>query len=494
MGELLEKVREALYQHRLIKDDSLVVAAVSGGTDSLVLLHVLNRIRQEGRPRFSLHVAHLHHGLRGRSAREDAVFVRREAAKLGLPFHCGRADTILFQKKWGLSAEDAARRLRYRYLLQVADRIGASYIAVGHHRDDQVETVLLNLLRGTGPGGLAGMGIKRELVPGKGTPHLVRPLLVADKKEIKHYCRKEGLTPRFDESNLQQDYRRNRIRLELLPYLEREFNPSLRRALLQLAALMEEDRDYLESAAAERFSRLLLREESNRVELDAWKLNAEHPAMQGRVVRLAIKRLLGGTGDTGYRHVRSILRLCLRGPAFGRLDLPGFLKVALSYGVLVFCRGSFAQTEAFQPVTLTVPGEVRIPGKEFLLKAEIFAPGELSWPPDPLREAYLDYEKVLQAAEGKEEGRKKLDQKSGELQLQVRPRQEGERFHPLGAPGHKKLKDYFIDQKIPKTDRGEIPVVAAGNEAVWICGLQIAHGCRVTEDTVRVLRLSLEPL
>lgn len=491
MDNLLEKVRQTVLRYRLIEDGHQVVVAVSGGADSLALLYLLDRLRREGTPRFILQVAHLHHGLRGPAAREDALFVRREAEKLGLPFYCGKADTPHFQKKWGFSREDAARRLRYRYLSQVAERTGASQIAVGHHRDDQVETVLLNVLRGTGPHGLAGMKIKRELQPGKGIPYLIRPLLHVAKGEIEQYCRAMKLSPRLDESNLQLDYRRNRVRLDLIPYLEREFNPSFRLSIVQLSRLIEADQEYLEKCAEERLSGLLLREEHDRIELDARCLTGEHAAIQGRVIRLALRRLRGNIGDTGFAHVRSILELCRRNPSYGSTDLPGSVKAEISYGALRIILGGSRGKSGVVPVELKVPGEALISEKGWKLRAEVLAPDELPWPPDCGREAYLDFDKVVQAVEGEKNKDGENNEQGWEPVLRVRSRQEGERFRPLGAPGHKKMKDFFIDRKIPLPERREIPVVSAGNEAIWVCGVQISHGFRVTENTKRVLRLSL---
>jgi tRNA(Ile)-lysidine synthase len=240
---LTEHVKKVILKENLIENGDLVIVAVSGGADSLSLLHIMERLKREKFLNFSLHAAHLNHGMRGDSAKQDAEFVRREARKMGIPCTIGEADVDAFRKSKKLSPEDAARRLRYRFLEQLAKRIGASSIAAAHTLDDQAETLLINFLRGTGLDGMSGMKVKRRL--GDGELFLVRPLLKINKKEIEAYCRENGLFPRFDETNLDSGFLRNKIRLELLPYLEREFNPDLRRGLFRLSTLLSDDRDFL---------------------------------------------------------------------------------------------------------------------------------------------------------------------------------------------------------------------------------------------------------
>ena len=254
-------------------------------------MYILNEIRLEKSISFSLYVAHLNHGLRGIQARNDAEFVRQEAKSAGLPCTVGAADTITFAKRRGLSVEDAARRLRYRFLEQLALRIGASSIAVGHNRDDQAETLLLNLLRGTGLDGLSGMKFKRKM--GAEANTLIRPLLGTSRDDIERYCRQKKLSPRFDETNRDTRFLRNKIRLELLPFLEKEYNPNIRKGLAQLSYLLTQDRDFLQSAASRRLAQITSREETSCLELDLEALVNEHDAMQGRILRLAICRLLG---------------------------------------------------------------------------------------------------------------------------------------------------------------------------------------------------------
>ncbi|MEW5919898.1 MAG: tRNA lysidine(34) synthetase TilS [Bacillota bacterium] len=498
MPELGSRVREVILREQLFEKGDMVIVAVSGGADSLALLHTLNALKGEESLPFSIYVAHLNHGLRGRAAREDAAFVREEARRLGLPCTIGEVDTHAFSRSRGLSLEDGARRLRYRFLLQLAQRTGATRVAVGHHRDDQVETLLMNFLRGTGLEGLAGMKFKRPLDEGI---TLVRPMLEVSREEIERFCRGKGLTPCLDESNLNTVFTRNRIRLQLLPLLEEEFNPGIRRGLQRLSRLLSLDRDFLEIAAAAALTRLLFKEEEHYLVLDGKALLLEHGALQGRMLRLAIRRLLGTVPrEVSQYHVRTILKLMLKGSPHGVLHLPGGLRVSRSYDNLTLFYRELPPGSCFVPLTFTVPGEVTLPGTKLGLRATLLPPEKLQWPPDGEKEAFLDFDRVQLLCRGEKEGvkqgeragEKALSPAAGKLELLVRTRLSGDRFHPLGAPGRRKLKSYLIDQKVPRVEREGIPLVIAGDEIIWVAGRQISHCCRITSQTKQALLLQLE--
>lgn len=481
MPEFTGRVREVILREQLIEKEDVVIVAVSGGADSLALLHTLNEIKGEENLPFFIYVAHLNHGLRGRAAREDAAFVREEARRLGLPCTIAEVDTHTFSRSRGLSLEDGARQLRYRFLWQLAGRTGAARVAVGHHRDDQAETLLMNFIRGTGLDGLAGMKYKRPLDEGV---TLIRPLLEVSREEVEHFCRGKDLLPRLDESNLNTVFTRNRIRIQLLPLLEREFNPGVRRALQRLSRLLALDREYMEIAAAAALIRLLYKEDEHFLVLDGKALLLEHEALQGRILRLAIRRLLGTVPrEIGHHHVRTILKLLLEGSPHGVLHLPGGLRISRSYDNLTLFYREPPAGSRFLPLSLTVPGEVPLPGGKYLLRALFLPVEKLQWPPDVEKEAFLDLERVQQLC--------REDMQRGKLELQVRTRLSGDRFHPLGAPGRRKLKSYLIDCKIPRAEREGLPLVIAGDEIVWVVGRQISHRCRITSQTKQALLLRL---
>lgn len=487
---LQESVKKLILEESLIGDGDLLIVAVSGGADSLSLLHVLHDLGKGDCPSFSLFVAHLNHGLRGKSAREDAEFVRQEAQKMGLPSKIATKDCSAYARRYKLSLEDAARRLRYGFLQQLAQRIGAARIAVGHTREDQVETLLLNILRGTGLAGLTGMKTERKI--GTEGLRLIRPLLKTSRKALERYCLEKGLSPRWDETNLETRFLRNRIRLELIPLLEKEYNPNLLQNIGNMAELLLDDHDFLHGVAKRRFTRLLLEEEDERLVLDGGALLKEHGALQGRILRLAVKRLIGTTPrEIGYSQVGAILNLIQKGPPHGRLHLPFGLEVSRSYARLKIYLRKKNLPRVSGPFKLAVPGEKFLPGKDVILQAELLPLQEVSWFPAGLPigrgEAYLDYDKVLELLQGKAQS----VPANTTSEILVRTRRAGDYFHPLGAPGKKKLSKYFIDQKIPREEREQIPLVLAGGKIIWVAGKQLDHGCRMTEKTERVLALRL---
>lgn len=488
MPDVCGKIGKVILQKELISENELVLVAVSGGADSLALLHVLYRLREDKRLPFALYIGHLNHGLRGSGARADAAFVRKEAQRLGVPCSVGAADARAFSRKHRLSLEDGARRLRYYYLLQLARRIGATRVAVGHHRDDQVETLLMNIIRGTGLDGLAGMKPKRILDQGI---TLIRPLLEVKREEIELFCRQMNITPQHDETNLETGFLRNRIRLQLLPRLEKEFNPGVRSALQRLARLMAVDRDFLEKESLKALQRLLVEESEHYLVLDGRALGREHEALQGRVLRQGVQRLLGFVPrNMGQYHVRTILKLMQEGTPHAMLYLPGGLRASRSYDNLILYQRRQPFISPFQPVKLTIPGELHLPGTELKLKTVLTSPQQLKWPPDGLKEAFLDYDRVLLLAAGEDQNKQTVFQERPVLT--VRNRLPGDRFSPLGAPGSRKLKKYLIDQKVPAEAREGLPLVLAGEEIIWVAGRQISQRCRVTPETRQVLVLRLE--
>lgn len=491
MPALVDVVKKIIWREKLVEIGDLVIVAVSGGTDSLSLLHLLNDLRGEKELPFSLHVAHLNHGLRGAVAQEDAEFVREEAASLGLPCTVGEVDAELFRKQWRLSPEDAARRLRYRFLVQLARRSGAASIAVGHNRDDQAETVLLNFLRGTGLDGLTGMKFKRSL--GEGL-FLIRPLLETSRYEISACCLEKGISPREDETNLENHFHRNKLRLELLPLLEKDYNPRLREGLARLAGLLSLDNNFLEEFAEQRFLKLLLEKKPYFLVLNREKLLQEHEAVQNRILRAAVRKLLGMVPrEIGFKQIRAVLDLCLGNSPHGRLYFSHGIKVYRSYDRLLFSLEEFPAAEVLSPVILEVPGAQEIGKEGVMLHAWFVFPGELAWPPDEKKEAYLDYHILLEMAKPGRQDKGHTPGDEQELQLTIRNRQPGDSFYPLGAPGSKKLKKYFIEQKVPLEERERIPLVVAGKEIVWVVGKQISHHCRITEGTRKVLVLKIIP-
>ena len=455
-----------------------VVVAVSGGPDSIALLHLLAEMTPE--LKLDLHVAHLDHGWRGREGTRDADFVRRTAVRLGVPVTVGRVDPAVWRRRAGRqsSREARARDLRYEFLKETARQIGARRVAVGHTRDDQAESFLLRLLRGSGSRGLGAIHpVVDDLI--------VRPLLEVRRRDLIAWLRDNHLSYRIDATNRDVRQARNRVRRRLLPLLARDYNPAAVERLARCADLLRDEDAYLAGLAETEFRRLATRRGETLV-LTGRELLDLPPAIRRRVVRRALETLRGDLKRITLEHVERTL-LLLEDPAGRRsVSLPEGLTASVSGLGLTLARGRGAPARkapaAGAPATdcrealCPVPGEVALQGFDLRLRASI-VPRDLA-PPDMRRagreRAYLD-----------------ADLLPGPLL--IRPRRPGDRFVPLGGPGTRKVKSFLIDRKIPLTDRGRIPLVLSGDRIAWVVGHAIDDRFKVTGTTRRVLVLEKEP-
>ncbi len=443
-----------------------LLVAVSGGPDSMALLHALHCLGDSHG--LDLHVAHVDHGLRPSSA-QDAEFVRHTAASLGLP--CTVASVDVPQRRDGSFSEAAARNARYRALAEIAAHEGAAAVALGHTLDDQAETALLHAVRGAGLPGLRAMTPVSDLrVAGGATVRLFRPLLGLRRAETQAYCASVGLTPVHDESNDDTHIPRNLVRLEVVPLLER-LNPRAVEALARMAETAGGAMDFMEAALDAVWPELAA-ESGDGVALDRRRLTALYRALRGLAVLRAHRDAAVTDSALDAAHVSAVLRLAA-GPSGKELPLPGGVRVEARHDALVFHAGD-ADEEA-RPLEgehpLTVPGVTHVGGWR-VEASYVTRPEELATPP---LAAYLD-----------------ADVLGGPLCL--RSRRPGDRFQPLGmAEGSKKLQDYFVDAHVPRRERDGVPLLVAPRGIAWVVGHGIAHWARVTPDTERALRLEASP-
>jgi tRNA(Ile)-lysidine synthase len=433
------------------------------------LLHIL--LGLSGTLGVTLHVAHLNHLLRGAESDADAECVCGLARDLAIPASVERRDVRAYQQEHRLSLEEAAREVRYAFFAEVARSIDASAVAVGHTADDQTETILMHLVRGTGLAGLRGMKPMSTLVlPGGNTLAVVRPLLDVRREETEAYCAAHGLAPRTDSSNLWPDHLRNRLRAELVPRL-REYNPSFEEALHRTARAAEADLSYIDQKAAELWGSVA-REQPTGIAIDKAEFSRLHPAMKWHLLRSATQRLLGDLRDIEYVHVESLLD-ALSKPAGKRLSLPRGLTFWGDYTHGFLALGELDECP-FPPLEaehgLTVPGETMVGGWKVtctVLDRQPAKRGEDRWT------AYLDLH-------------------TSGLELAVRGRRRGERFQPLGMEVPKKLQDFFVDAKVPGSWRDRVPLVCSPQGILWAVGYRIGHPARVTPSTKRVLCVEFE--
>ncbi|MCM8797366.1 MAG: tRNA lysidine(34) synthetase TilS [Candidatus Omnitrophica bacterium] len=308
---LLEKINQTIKKYALIKRNDRILVGVSGGPDSVTLLYALSRIRKE--LNLILHVAHLDHALR-KDSEKDADFVRNLAQSLNIPFTSVRLNPRALSKRGSL--EEIARNARLEFFFKVAKRIRADKIALGHTLDDQAETVLMRILRGAGLYGLSAMLPKRKICG----VQIIRPLIGVRRSEIEEFLKKKGIRARFDPSNRQDIYFRNKIRNKLLPYLEKGYNRNIREVLANMAEVLAADYDYLSSVA----NRALLKQ-SNRFSVE--KLKRLHPSIRRLVFRQAIAKLKGDTRRITFQHIKEIEDLLFNRPRNSIVDLPKGISV-----------------------------------------------------------------------------------------------------------------------------------------------------------------------
>lgn len=480
--DVLAQVRATIDAHDLLARDSTAVVAVSGGPDSLCLLHVLCRLRAE--LSLQLHVAHLNHRLRP-EADADAAFVAALAADWGLPYTVGTADVLRLAEAEHRSVEEAARVARYRFLGEVARAVGAQAVAVGHNADDQVETVLMHCLRGAGLAGLRGMRRRASLPEAAAAHcpalHLVRPLLDVPRTAIEAYCQEQGLKPRFDRSNVEMTFFRNRIRRDLIPTLE-TYNPRVRRLLHRTADLLADDYDYLQRDLDALWPELLLADTPEAVILRAPALRQLAPTPQRGALRKAILTLRPSLRDVGWTHVERARQAALVAPTGATISLPAGLLLEVSYDRLIVRP---ADRPVLGPSPLALAGDERrlqVPGTVLL------APG--GWALQARLSAECPADRKGRAARLN----LCLDPEQAGTDLRLRTRRPGDRFQPRGLGGHSKsVKDYMIDAKIPRAERDRLPLLVSERGILWIAGWRASEVGAPGPQTRRYLCLRLIP-
>ena len=438
-----EKVRKTLLQFQMLPKGARLVVGFSGGADSVALLHVLSCLQEEFA--WQITAVHVHHGLRGAAADEDARFAEDFCARLGLPCIVKHCDVRAEAKKRSLGEEETGRLLRYAAFRQAAGEAG--YIAVAHHQRDQAETVLMRLCRGTGLKGLVGMAPVRE--------NICRPLLFCTRAEIEGYCRENGLSWREDATNQEETYTRNRLRLRVLPLLE-EINPQAVAHIAKTASLLAEEEDFLEQQTALFWKEVQLPSLPEEVCLCVETLNGLHPAMRRRVLRRAAEQFQ--SRDISRRELMALEALLTKQSGKSRNFSAG-LRAEIRYGALVL---SCAPQERQAGYCYALPLEEEI----FISEAGIAVLATLEEKKleisDETCTNVFDYDKIKHT-------------------LFCRTRRQGDVI-PL-QKGRKKIKDLFIDEKIPRAERERYPLLAAGEAIIWVPGLRQAYGA--DEQTIR---------
>lgn len=457
---VLSMIRRALARHGMIRAGETVLVAVSGGADSVVLLHCLHRLAPSCGIRLA--VGHLDHGLRGEAGAVDAAFVRELAEALGIPAVVKHLPPGAVAAR-GRSLQEAARAARYAFLAEAADEAGADRIALAHTADDVAETVLMNLLRGSGPAGLRG-------IPPVRGERVIRPLLAVRREQVEAFVRAHRLRFRPDPSNEDPRFLRNRIRHRLLPFLEKEFNPRVVEGLARAAALLAEDHAYLEVEAGR---------SAGPFPLEAGPLRALASPIRRRVLLRALRDALPPGSRVRLEHVVGLEALLDPGGERRAVRLPGTLEARHRGGQLVLTPAA-REVGDLPPVPVGIPvGPLEPPGGEvrwgaFRITAILGGAGSGA---------------VTRQDGGGARWTLTLDADRLQPPLTIRAWRPGDAYRPEGAPGRRKLQDLFTDTKIPRAHRGRIPVLADAAGVLWVAGFRPDVRAAPTAATIRPLTL-----
>ena len=471
---LERQVAGSLRRARFPQDGVKLVVAASGGPDSTALLRCLHRLREEHR--LTLHVAHLNHDFRGAEADHDAAFVQRLADGLGLPCSIDKQDPIAYQRQRGVSSfEQAAREMRYAFLAAVATSTGATAVALGHTADDQAETVLLHLLRGSGLHGLRGMAEASPWPWPWPGPLLFRPLLGVGKPETVGYCLALGQLYRQDSGNYIWRFTRNKVRHDLMPRLARDYNPRVHEALVRLSRAAAEEVNYIEGELARHWPNIA-DEREGVVSFSVRALSALHPALQRHALRRAFAAIAGDARSLGESHLEAMLSL-LQGEEGGRgIDLPRGVGARRQNDALRVARRAepppFPELTGEHIIRLPqAPGErleTNIGGWRLILQT--VEPGQ----PNP------------HAAQRPQQLTACLNREALGAVATVRTRHPGDRFQPSGMTGTKKLQDFFTDAKVPREQRDRIPLLVCDRGIAWVVGHRVAGWAAASDDAPRL--------
>lgn len=455
MPGLIQQVKKTIKEWKMLSRGETVIAAVSGGADSVVLLHLLLELSKE----MGLHVivAHMDHGLRGKESRRDHDFVRDHAKSLGLEFTSARLEKGALKGSGG-SAQVAARLKRYAFLEETASKYKAQRVALGHTADDQAETVIMRLLKGSSLSGLSGIPPKRGI--------FIRPLIQSSRSSVEEYAKELSIAFVTDSTNLTPKYLRNSVRLELIPYLEKKYNPSIKEALARTSLVLSCDDDFMEKAASRAFSSALIEQKTGAVVLDRDKFLRMHRALCARVFLMAVHSL-GVEADSACVHVDAFLGLLNNKAPNASISLPGGVCARREYKKLVVERQ--APVKGLRETSMKIPGTTVIKGAG-TIEARITRPPKKFT--TGIETAWFDYDALLKAGE-----------------VSARQASAGDRMVPFGMTGRRKLKDIFIDAKVPLAQRKTTPVVIAGGHILWVAGLRQSAEFRVSKATKRALRL-----
>ncbi|MEI6128297.1 MAG: tRNA lysidine(34) synthetase TilS [Pseudomonadota bacterium] len=461
---VVEQVIKTIKKYKMISPGDHIVVGVSGGADSVSLLYILHALQD--RLNLRLTVAHLDHMLRGEEAKREAAFVKGLAATLGVTCALEARDVQAFKKERGLSLQEAAREVRYEFLQDVLKQHSADKIALGHHADDQAETVLMRLLRGASLKGLSGIPPVREGI-------IIRPLIQSTRKELEGYLKVKNVPFVPDMSAAEPHYLRNKIRHELIPLLKKEYTPQIVPALTRMADTARQDEEVLDIELT-RIAEACMVKSNDEIRCSIDAIKKYNAALYGRLVRKIIHDLKGDTRSVTFQHIEAICHLLSgKGPS-RKVQLPGGCCAWREYDSLVFTLRERTAAEFFYAFD-AIPETCSIDqlGLTLFFSVEHKPLNESVFYNRDRRVAFFNYGEVR-------------------APVVIRSWREGDRFYPLGLGGCKKIKDFFSDQKVPVRERHRVPILLFNNNVAWICGYRPDERFKVTGESPNVLTVRIK--
>lgn len=461
---IFEKVFDTINRHNLIEKGDKIVLGISGGPDSVCLLHILNRLKEQ--LDIEIYAAHLNHQIRGIEAQKDALYVTHLCEKMGIKYFVRSIDVPKYCKKNKLSIEDGARKLRYEMFYEIMQKTHANKIAIAHNTNDQAETILMRIMRGTGLQGLRGIEYIRDNI-------IIRPILDIERSEIEKYCEYYNLNPRIDKTNLDPIYTRNKIRLKLLPYMQENFNSNVIKAIVRMSNTIKEDSDYIESNALMQFEEICEVSDDS-ITIPVSLFADLHNSIKYRVLRYAIKYVLGDTNFIDQKHILEIIELEPDKKIGKKLNLPRGLFVYRKKNSIIITIKEIISEDAEYCYRIPKNGFVKIKELGILVDTETVSIQKYN----------------ISKNEGK--NNRWFDANKTKGDLNVRNRRPGDKI--TLSIGNKKLKNLFIDMKIPKEERNNIPIIVDDEDVLCVGTYRTSEKFKVDESTKEVLRICFKKL
>jgi tRNA(Ile)-lysidine synthase len=460
---LIDKMIRTIDSNKMLNQSDKVIVGVSGGPDSMCLLHSLISIKEKYG--ITIVTAHINHGLRGRESDEDEIYVKEYCEKNNIEFYSRRVDLNKIAEERKLSTETAGREIRYEFFLELMKRLKAHRIALAHNANDQAETVLMRIIRGAGIEGLTGIKPVRDNI-------FIRPLIDISRAEIESYCSDNGIEARVDRTNFENIYSRNKIRLELIPYINNNFNCNIVNGLGRLAKTLNVDNDFLEKEALVKYKKYCLNRD-NRIVITKEAFD-EHEAMLTRIIRNALIELTGSLYNFEKIHIYDIINI-QKHITGKRSMLPRNVAAFNNYGSveLYICNNEDMPNIKENDEYILCEGKNIISERLMTVQLNVLSSKAVVNFNTNKMVKYFDYDK----AKG---------------DINIRYRKEGDRFTPLGMKGSRKLKDIFIDMKIPQAERDKIPLICFGNHIAWIIGYRVSEKYKVDVNTKNILEIIIE--